>query len=160
MLPVALAVVHELGIYSENSLNRQQAAVINVVFNSQMEKDPTKIKLKNSLILLKDVKHRIKSETFVETNTHLKLLCCRRQKLEVDDRSKKKHDQFKKGFLLAVAYSSSIGVLSSLVGTAPNVYLKGFVETKYGGTAFRINFLKFLHFALPVGILILILCWF
>ncbi|CAF2069317.1 unnamed protein product [Rotaria magnacalcarata] len=34
MLPVALAVVHELGIYSENSLNRQQAAVINVVFDS------------------------------------------------------------------------------------------------------------------------------
>ncbi|CAF4289897.1 unnamed protein product [Rotaria magnacalcarata] len=34
MLPVALAVVHELGIYSENSLNRQQAAVINVPFNS------------------------------------------------------------------------------------------------------------------------------
>ncbi|CAF4402838.1 unnamed protein product, partial [Rotaria magnacalcarata] len=29
MLPVALAVVHELGIYSENSPNRQQAAVIN-----------------------------------------------------------------------------------------------------------------------------------
>ncbi|CAF1992825.1 unnamed protein product [Rotaria magnacalcarata] len=97
MLPVALAVVHELGIYSENSLNRQQAAVINVVFDSQMEKDPTKIKLKNSLILLKDVKHR---------------------------------------FLLAVAYSSSIGVLSSLVGTAPNVYLKGFVETHISdGTA-------------------------
>ncbi|CAF4313046.1 unnamed protein product [Rotaria magnacalcarata] len=32
------------------------------------------------------------------------------------------------GFLRAVAYSSSIGGLSSLVGTAPNVYLKGFVE--------------------------------
>ncbi|CAF1554290.1 unnamed protein product, partial [Adineta ricciae] len=32
------------------------------------------------------------------------------------------------GFLLAVAYSSSIGGLSSLVGTTPNVYLKGFVE--------------------------------
>ncbi|CAF4616029.1 unnamed protein product [Rotaria magnacalcarata] len=29
MLPVALAVVRELGIYSENFLNRQQAAVIN-----------------------------------------------------------------------------------------------------------------------------------
>ncbi|CAF4484720.1 unnamed protein product [Rotaria magnacalcarata] len=29
MLPVALVVVHELGIYSENFLNRQQAAVIN-----------------------------------------------------------------------------------------------------------------------------------
>ncbi|CAF5198729.1 unnamed protein product, partial [Rotaria magnacalcarata] len=105
-----------------------------------------------------------KSETFVETNTHFKLLCRKRQKSEVEDRSKKKHDQLKRGiylgFLLAVAYSSSIGVLSSLVGTAPNVYLKGFVESKYGGTAFRINFLNFLPFALPVGILILILCWF
>ncbi|CAF4551786.1 unnamed protein product, partial [Rotaria magnacalcarata] len=34
MLPVALAVVHELGIYSENSLNTQEAAVISVVFDS------------------------------------------------------------------------------------------------------------------------------
>ncbi|CAM2712526.1 unnamed protein product [Rotaria socialis] len=34
MLPVALAVIHELGICSENSLNRQQTAVINVVFDS------------------------------------------------------------------------------------------------------------------------------
>ncbi|CAF4727632.1 unnamed protein product [Rotaria magnacalcarata] len=69
MLPLALAVVHELGIHSENFLNRQQAAVIN-------------------------------------------------------------------GFLRAVAYSSSIGGLSSLVGTAPNVYLKGFVETHISdGTA-------------------------
>ncbi|CAF1051726.1 unnamed protein product, partial [Rotaria magnacalcarata] len=36
------------------------------------------------------------------------------------------------GFLLAVAYSLSIGGLSSLVGTAPNVYLKGFVEKSIG----------------------------
>ncbi|CAF4206107.1 unnamed protein product, partial [Rotaria magnacalcarata] len=63
MLPVALAVVHELGIYIDNFLNRQQAAIING------------------------------------------------------------------RFLLVVAYSSSIVGLSSLVGTAPNVYLKGFVET-------------------------------
>ncbi|CAF4848624.1 unnamed protein product, partial [Rotaria socialis] len=31
MLPVALAVVHELGIYSENSLNRQQAVQMYLV---------------------------------------------------------------------------------------------------------------------------------
>ncbi|CAF5224335.1 unnamed protein product, partial [Rotaria magnacalcarata] len=70
-----------------------------------------------------------KSETVVETNTHFKLLYGKQQKPDVDDRSKKKHGQLKKGFLLAVAYSSSIVGLSSLVGTAPNVYLKGFVET-------------------------------
>ncbi|CAF1431995.1 unnamed protein product [Adineta steineri] len=62
-------------------------------------------------------------------------------------------------FLLAIAYSSSIGGLSSLVGTTPNIYLKGFIDSKYNGTNFRINFLNFLLFALPVGILMLIFCW-
>ncbi|CAF4531555.1 unnamed protein product [Rotaria magnacalcarata] len=138
MLPVALAVVHELGIYSENSLNTQEAAVISVVFDSQMEKGPTKTKLKNSLILLKYVKHRIKSETFVETNTHFKLLCCKRQKPEVDDRSKKSHDQLKKGFLLAVAYSSSIDGLSRLFQCRPpsemfevQTHLKAMLNKRY-----------------------------
>ncbi|CAF3934021.1 unnamed protein product [Adineta steineri] len=62
-------------------------------------------------------------------------------------------------FLLAIAYSSSIGGLSSLVGTTPNIYLKGFVDSKYDGTNFRINFLNFLLFALPVGVLMLVFCW-
>ncbi|CAM4983735.1 unnamed protein product [Rotaria socialis] len=159
MLPVALAVVHELGIYSENSLNRQQAAVINVAFDSTNGGGSDENKIEELTHTTQSCQ-RPKSKTFVETNTHFKLLCCKRQKPEVDDSSKKKHDQLKKGFLLAVAYSSSIGGLSSLVGTTPNVYLKGFVESKYGGTGFRINFLNFLFFALPVGILMLILCWF
>ncbi|CAF2116892.1 unnamed protein product [Rotaria magnacalcarata] len=159
MLPVALAVVHELKNYSENSLNRQHVAVINVAFESTNGKGSDENKIEELTHTTQSCQTS-KSETFVETNTHLKLLCCKRQKPEVDDKSKKKHDQLKKGFLLAVAYSSSIGGLSSLVGTAPNVYLKGFVESKYGGTGFRINFLNFLLFALPVGILMLILCWF
>ncbi|CAF2132074.1 unnamed protein product [Rotaria magnacalcarata] len=160
MLPVALAVVHELKNYSENSLNRQHVAVINgIAFESTNGKGSDENKIEELTHTTQSCQTS-KSETFVETNTHLKLLCCKRQKPEVDDKSKKKHDQLKKGFLLAVAYSSSIGGLSSLVGTAPNVYLKGFVESKYGGTGFRINFLNFLLFALPVGILMLILCWF
>jgi len=32
------------------------------------------------------------------------------------------------GFLLAVAYSATIGGLSSLVGTAPNILVKGFAD--------------------------------
>ena len=32
------------------------------------------------------------------------------------------------GFLLAVAYSATIGGLATLVGTAPNIFVKGFVE--------------------------------
>jgi len=56
----------------------------------------------------------------------------------------KKSDEIKKGnlynlqkttflniliaFLLAVAYSATIGGLGSLVGTTPNIYVKGFVD--------------------------------
>lgn len=32
-------------------------------------------------------------------------------------------------------------------------------NSKYGSTGLRINFLNFLLFALPVGVLMLILCW-
>jgi di/tricarboxylate transporter len=56
----------------------------------------------------------------------------------------KKHEDIKKGnlielcneisrilfiaFLLAVAYSATIGGLSSLVGTAPNIFVKGYSD--------------------------------
>jgi hypothetical protein len=82
------------------------------------------------------------------------------------------------GFLLAVAYSATIGGLSSLVGTAPNIFVKGFADrstrkigyfcylliffcfcSQYKNTAFRISFLNFLLFAFPVAFLMLILCW-
>ncbi|CAF4473801.1 unnamed protein product [Rotaria magnacalcarata] len=129
MLPVALAVVHELGIYSENSLNRQQAAVINgITFDSTNGEGSDENKIEELTHTTQNCQTS-KSETFVETNTHFKLLCRKRQNSEVDDRSKKKHDQLKKWFLLAVVYSSSIGGLSSLVGTAPSAYLIDFVES-------------------------------
>jgi Na+/H+ antiporter NhaD/arsenite permease-like protein len=32
------------------------------------------------------------------------------------------------GFLLATAYSATIGGLGTLVGTTPNVFVKGFIE--------------------------------
>jgi Na+/H+ antiporter NhaD/arsenite permease-like protein len=32
------------------------------------------------------------------------------------------------GFLLAIAYSSAMGGLATLVGTTPNIFVKGFVE--------------------------------
>ncbi len=32
------------------------------------------------------------------------------------------------GFLLATAYSATIGGLATLVGTTPNVFVKGYVD--------------------------------
>lgn len=76
---------------------------------------------------------------------------------------------------MGTAYSATIGGLSTLVGTAPNVLVKGFVEryiertetasiclyllSTYKGTAFRLNFLNFFLFGLPVAVIMLILCW-
>ena len=52
------------------------------------------------------------------------------------------------GFLLAVAYSATIGGLSSLVGTAPNIFVKGFTDrvkqTKIRRLTYCYRFLLFL----------------
>ena len=79
------------------------------------------------------------------------------------------------GFLLATAYSASIGGLSTVVGTTTNVFAKGFIEewvlpdlfgffyfsliSTYESTTFRINFLNFLLLSLPAALIMLILCW-
>ncbi|CAF0919700.1 unnamed protein product [Didymodactylos carnosus] len=69
-----------------------------------------------------------------------------------------KYEKLKKGFLLSIAYSSSIGGLSTLVGTTPNIFMKGFVDERYSGTKFKVTFQNFLFFALPTGILIFFQC--
>jgi Na+/H+ antiporter NhaD/arsenite permease-like protein len=33
-----------------------------------------------------------------------------------------------KGFLISVAYSSAIGGLATLVGTGPNIFVKGYTD--------------------------------
>ena len=87
------------------------------------------------------------------------------------------------GFLIAVAYSAAIGGLATLVGTGPNIFVKGFADQYVslfvaesiqstelvlsnnarlyasGPKAFQISFANFILFALPIGIVMLILCW-
>jgi len=62
-----------------------------------------------------------------------------------------------KGFCLAIAYSASTGGAGSLVGTTPNLLLKGYMDDKYpdGG----LNFLTYFAYALPVSIIMITSCW-
>lgn len=62
-----------------------------------------------------------------------------------------------KCFCLSIAYSASIGGIGSLVGTAPNILLKGYFDSKYpnGG----LNFLTYMAFALPISIIMIIFAW-
>ena len=62
-----------------------------------------------------------------------------------------------KGFCLAIAYSASTGGAGSLVGTTPNLLLKGYMDDKYpdGG----LNFLTYFAYALPVSVIMITSCW-
>ena len=60
-------------------------------------------------------------------------------------------------FLLACSYSASIGGFGSLVGTTPNIILKGFIDDNY--PEIRINFLNFIVFALPISVVLIFISW-
>lgn len=63
---------------------------------------------------------------------------------------------FAPALVLTVAYGSSIGGMSTLVGTAPNAILAGFMFENYGIT---LGFLKWMILALPPSLLLLGMAW-
>lgn len=64
---------------------------------------------------------------------------------------------YSKGFCLGIAYSASTGGAGSLVGTTPNLLLKGYFDDHYpdGG----LNFITYLGYSLPVSIIMITLIW-
>lgn len=85
--------------------------------------------------------------------------------LNVDFNSESKSDlpntkaavKLMKGFCLGIAYAASIGGAGSLVGTTPNLLLKGYFDEKYpeGG----LNFLTYMAFSCPVSIIMVFFTW-
>ena len=63
---------------------------------------------------------------------------------------------FGKALMLAVAYSASIGGVSTLIGTPPNLILAGIVEEIYG---IEITFYQWLKFGFPISVILLAICW-
>jgi len=71
--------------------------------------------------------------------------------------NEKHHDgALGKVMMLAIAYSSSIGGIATLIGTPTNVILSGVVAETYGVV---ISFSEWMLFALPFAIGLLFLCW-
>ena len=64
---------------------------------------------------------------------------------------------FSLSLLLGIAYSASIGGVSTLIGTPPNAILAGMLEQELGIT---IGFFDWMLFALPLAIVFLCLAWF
>ena len=63
---------------------------------------------------------------------------------------------FGKMLMLAIAYSASIGGVSTLIGTPPNLVLAGILTELYG---VEITFAKWIMFGLPVSVVLLVICW-
>ena len=63
---------------------------------------------------------------------------------------------FGKALMLAIAYSASIGGVSTLIGTPPNLVLAGVVEETFG---YEITFAKWFQFGFPISLVLLFICW-
>ena len=63
---------------------------------------------------------------------------------------------FGKALMLGIAYSASIGGISTLIGTPPNLILAGVVEETFG---YEITFSTWFKFGFPISFILLFLCW-
>ena len=63
---------------------------------------------------------------------------------------------FQVSLLLGIAYAANIGGIATLIGTAPNMTLNGFMEEQY---AVSISFLDWMKVGVPVSLTLLPLAW-
>lgn len=63
---------------------------------------------------------------------------------------------FQVALLLGLAYASTIGGMSTIIGTPPNVMLAGFIEERYG---IKIAFFDWMLIGLPLALVLLPLGW-
>lgn len=73
------------------------------------------------------------------------------------DRSLLDPDDLGRALMLSIAYSASIGGISTIIGTPTNVILMGVIDEVYG---VRIGFGEWMLFGLPISLGLLFFCWY
>ena len=74
----------------------------------------------------------------------------------VPDMSEKDKSNFDKALLLSIAYAATIGGMSTLVGTAPNIVFSSFMQEVYD---LEISMIDWMKLGVPVSICMLALAW-
>tara|TARA_B100000925_G_scaffold141899_1_gene106295 strand:- start:2122 stop:3153 length:1032 start_codon:yes stop_codon:yes gene_type:complete len=74
----------------------------------------------------------------------------------VPNMSEKDKSNFDKALLLSIAYAATIGGMSTLVGTAPNIAFASFMSENVGQ---EISFVGWMKLGVPVSICMLALAW-
>jgi solute carrier family 13 (sodium-dependent dicarboxylate transporter), member 2/3/5 len=64
---------------------------------------------------------------------------------------------FATGLMLAVAYAASIGSIGTLIGTPPNLFMRGFLESTYD---IEIGFAQWMMVGIPIVVVFLPIVWF
>ncbi len=65
-------------------------------------------------------------------------------------------DGFSSCLLLGIAYAASIGGIGTIVGTAPNLFLVSFIQTRMG---IEISFARWMAVGIPLVFVFVPLCW-
>ena len=71
--------------------------------------------------------------------------------------SAKERKCFETSLLLGIAYAASIGGMSTLVGTAPNIIFVGFIQETY---SIEISFVDWMKLGVPLAFLMLLASWY
>ena len=66
---------------------------------------------------------------------------------------------FSLALMLGIAYAASIGGISTIIGTPPNVVFIGILKSNFPGSP-EISFLQWMIFALPFSVMFLPMAWF
>lgn len=74
----------------------------------------------------------------------------------MDALSAKAQQDFETAMLLGLAYGATLGGMTTLVGTPPNAFMAGFMETTYG---VEIDFARWMLVGVPLAVIMLPLCW-
>ncbi|MFH4965890.1 DASS family sodium-coupled anion symporter [Gaetbulibacter sp. M235] len=64
---------------------------------------------------------------------------------------------FGKALMLSIAYSASIGGMSTLIGTPPNLVFAGVIKEVYH---VEISFFQWFIFGFPISVVLLFMCWY
>ena len=98
----------------------------------------------------------------MNTSTTLMLLpiglaVCATVAQTVPNFSSQERKHFEISLLLGIAYAASIGGMSTLVGTAPNIIFVGFMQETYG---LEISFIDWMKLGVPLSAIMLFASWY
>ena len=74
----------------------------------------------------------------------------------MDSLSAKAQQDFETAMLLGLAYGATLGGMTTLVGTPPNAFMAGFMQSNYG---VEIDFARWMLVGIPLAVIMLPACW-